>query len=181
MSKNKKTQRGFTILVAVVTAGILLIIAMSIGGIALKEQVLSTANKESQIAFYAADTGMECALYWDQKKGIFAPVVVGNSVFSPAEGTKVDINCNGEAIETDEVSVSSRTSPSKYSYFFKVPNLSLGESGSTKTCAVVKITKTTGDSSLGDANKTYTDIYSYGYNTCDASINRLERGVEGHY
>jgi hypothetical protein len=40
MHNHKNTKRGFTILVAVVTAGILLIVAMSIGGIALKEQVL---------------------------------------------------------------------------------------------------------------------------------------------
>ena len=74
---NNNSQRGFTILVAVITAGILLIIAMSIGGIALKEKILSASSKDSQIAFYAADTAMECALYWDQKKGVFTPDING--------------------------------------------------------------------------------------------------------
>lgn len=190
--KNKNPQKGFTILVAVVTAGILLIIAMSIGGIALKEQVLSTANKESQVAFYAADTGMECALYLDSKIGIFAPDSDGNHPTVPPAGM-----CNGLSIDTvnDPLkrTVIGPAAPSpnvgnvqaKYSYSFKVSGIPVGPIGNeVTTCAIVTITKNTNDTNdtdKPDSARTYTDIYSYGYNTCDASLNRLERGIEGHY
>lgn len=167
-TNNKNPQKGFTILVAVVTAGILLIIAMSIGGIALKEQVLSTANKESQVAFYAADTGMECALYWDQIKGAFAKDTDGG----PATSLE-DLECNGLSIEaSDSVAESGYT----YSYTFMVDELP-DVSGGTTACSIVTVAKDT----TSDPNKTKTRIKSHGYNTCNASLNRLERGIETTY
>lgn len=165
-------------MVAVITASILLIIAMSIGSIALKEQVLSIANKESQVAFYAADTGMECALYWDQgkDKGVFAPI---NAAGDPSPSA-ISIYCNNVPITAGTVDWIPTASPNKYSYTFMIPNLPAGI-GSAMTCAVVKIVKSTNDNRFQDLTKTYTDIYSYGYNTCGASLTRLERGIEAHY
>jgi hypothetical protein len=171
MNNHRNSQKGFTILVAVVTAGILLIIAMSIGGIALKEQVLSIVNKESQVAFYAADTGMECALYWDQKKGSFAPTTDANgNALIPTGSTA--INCNNENITA---TLATPFPSDDYSYTFKVSGIKVGDSGVT-TCSVVMVGK-----NISEPNKTKTDIYSYGYNTCDASLTRVERGIEGHY
>lgn len=168
-------------MVAVVTAGILLIIAMSIGGIALKEQVLSTANKESQVAFYAADTGMECALYADQIKGAFAPDVDSSGNFIKQNKT-ASIDCNGGNVEGSPISPNSSDSNiNKYSYTFKISNLPIGDSGVT-TCAVVNVDKDTKYFDEGSSvSRIRTEIHSYGYSTCDPSINRLERGVEGHY
>ncbi|HAO65028.1 TPA: hypothetical protein DCQ44_03560 [Candidatus Taylorbacteria bacterium] len=174
-------QKGFTILVAVVTAGILLIIAMSIGAIALKEQVLATAGKESQTAFYAADSGMECALYWDQIKGVFVP---GSTGTWPSTVT-FDCNNATPAITTDTLADSTDSGAVIHSYSFKVPKLQAGVSA--ETCAIVTIIKTTNDSRSINGGltrnplKVYTDIYSYGYNTCDPSLRRLERGIEAHY
>jgi hypothetical protein len=161
-NKNGK-QSGFTILVAVITAGILLIIAMTIGGIALKEQILSTANKDSQIAFYAADTGMECAMYWDQKKGAFTKKADGSD-----SSTLGNVRCNGASITP--VSAGNATD---YSYSFKISGIPVGDSGLT-TCSIVTITKIN-DESLP------THIQSRGYNTCAASLTRLERGIETAY
>ena len=160
-------------MVAVVTAGILLIIAMSIGGIALKEQILSTSNKESQVAFYAADTGMECALYWDQVKGVFALDVNGNQ-----SSLVNSVKCNNSAITL----TFDKTSSTLYDYRFKISGIPVGSDGAT-TCAVVEVDKNTAyvDPVKGGAARIKTDIYSYGYSTCDASLNRLERGIEGHY
>jgi hypothetical protein len=165
--RHKNQQNGFTILVAVVTAGILLIIAMSIGGIALKEQILSTANKESQVAFYAADTGMECALYWDQKQGAFAPDIAGGSFISQTKTPT--ISCNNMTLSSLTPDVSDIN---HYSYKFMVSGI-----GGTTACSVVKISKDT----ISIPNKTKTEILSYGYNTCDASLNRLERGITTTY
>lgn len=169
---NKKKQSGFTILVAVVTAGILLIIAMTIGGIALKEQVLSTASKESQIAYYAADSGMECALFWDQKKGVFSP----GTDQSNGDLTLPDvptINCNGKSIVTKIIDDKNSLN---YVFQFLIPGLP-GVGSEKSACAVVEITKTTADK----YSITKTMVESHGYNTCDASLRRLERGIVATY
>lgn len=163
---NKNKRSGFTILIAVITAGILLIIAMSIGGIALKEQVLSTANKESQIAFYAADTGMECAMYWDQKRGAFTKNASGSD--SSALG---NVSCNGAGHTTNPVPAGGSTD---YSYTFIISGIPVGNSGAT-TCSVVIVTKDVNQDQVS------THIRSRGYNTCAASLNRLERGIETNY
>lgn len=176
MQKPSNSQKGFTILVAVVTAGILLIIAMTIGGIALKEQVLSIANKESQIAFYAADTALECAMYWDYsfEKGAFRNDVDGNAVLAL-------INCNGAGqISPASLAVDSSggcSATASYCYLFKLDGIPVGDPSvaGPKTCAVVRIEKET------NVQPTKTHIYAYGYNTCDASLTRLERGIEAHY
>ncbi len=175
---SKNSQKGFTILVAVVTAGILLIIAMSIGGIALKEQMLSIANKDSQIAFYAADSGVECAMYWDQSangggKFVWANGADGGNNLEP-------ISCNGRDIS---YSLDTGSNQENYSYTFLVPGIPVGiVSNNQTTCAVVKILKNIGDINLGqDQTRMYTTIQSYGYNTCAASLSRLERGITTNY
>jgi len=54
-------------LFAVLVSSVLISIGISIFNITVKELTLSSSGRESQFAFYAADTGMECALYWDFK------------------------------------------------------------------------------------------------------------------
>lgn len=177
---NKSHKDGFTILVAVVTASILLIIAMSIGGIALKEQVLSASGKESQVAFFAADTAMECALYWDQKVGVFAPDQNGNPPSTPPS-----VGCNNNSLVPATAS-SFSVGDTQYSYSFVEENIPVGN-GSRTTCAQVTVTKYVNDSSFDgngvarDPTRVYTTIAAYGYNTCNASLNRLERGIIANY
>jgi Tfp pilus assembly protein PilX len=56
---------GFVILFAILVSTIILIMSAGIFRVAQKESILSSYSKESQIAFYSADAGVECALYWD--------------------------------------------------------------------------------------------------------------------
>lgn len=63
----KNINKGFTLFVAVVLSTLLLSIGLSLSNILLKQLVFSNTGRESQIAFYAADSGAECALYWDRK------------------------------------------------------------------------------------------------------------------
>ena len=60
-------KKGITLLISVLTAGVLLSISLAIFNIAIKELVISSTGRESQVAFYAADSGIECALYWDSQ------------------------------------------------------------------------------------------------------------------
>jgi len=64
--------RGFTLLLAALTASIALAIGSAIFDIAQKQLFLSALSRDSQFSFYAADTGVECALYWDIRYDYFA-------------------------------------------------------------------------------------------------------------
>lgn len=73
----KPSSRGFTLLLAALIASIVLSLGAAIFSIAHKELALSSAGRESQLAFYAADTSAECALYWDVRYeyfGVTAPI-----------------------------------------------------------------------------------------------------------
>ena len=69
-----------------VISSLLLSIGISIYNITLKELILSSYGRNSQFAFYAADTGLECALYWNIK-----------DAFSTT--TPSTIECDGKTIE----------------------------------------------------------------------------------
>jgi Tfp pilus assembly protein PilX len=66
LQRIKKTQKGFTLLYSLLVISVVLMVTSSIFSILLKEMRLSAFGKASQIAYYAAETGGECALYWGQ-------------------------------------------------------------------------------------------------------------------
>jgi Tfp pilus assembly protein PilX len=65
-------ERGFTLMLAALVSSIVLALGTSIYEIAQKEVQLSALGRDSQFAFYAADTAAECALYWDFRYSYFA-------------------------------------------------------------------------------------------------------------
>jgi Tfp pilus assembly protein PilX len=69
---HRAQERGFTLLLAILVSSLLLAIGLAISNIILKEILLSSSGRESQFAFYAADSGAECALFWDIKAKAFA-------------------------------------------------------------------------------------------------------------
>jgi hypothetical protein len=72
--KNKKSfykNKGFTILFTVLISSIVLAITIGIANIAYRETLLSIGAKEGNYALFAADTGAECALYWDLNQSAF--------------------------------------------------------------------------------------------------------------
>ena len=88
--KNKKENVGFTLLYASMIAGLLLAIGAAILSITVKQISLSAAGRESQFAFYNADTGTECAVYWyrTSKTGI-CPA----GLFPPKSDSTNDQSC----------------------------------------------------------------------------------------
>lgn len=170
--KTKKIifNRGVTMFIAVVVMGLLLLISSAVLNIALKGKIFASYGRDSQYAFYAAESGIECAVYWDSK---FEP-----SKFSTS--TVGTISCGGQVgITTDSQTVP--TSPSQLSrvggggdlnptsiFYF---DLNQG-SNPLPYCAIVSVTK-------NSDGTTY--IKSRGYNTCNTSANRVERGIEVMY
>ena len=152
MKKNiyKKTndKKGFVLLFSVLVSSLLLSIGLAIFNITIKELVLVGSARESQFAIYAADTGADCALYWDIKQG---PI---------SEVTPMAIQCHGQSMTVGGTGLGV---PSIFS--FNLPPES--------SCVVVAVTK-----SLNPSGSTRTVIESRGYNTCDVNNpRRIERAI----
>lgn len=82
--------KGFTLFVAMVVAGTLLLIAAGIVSLAVRQALISTSGRDSQQAFYAADAGVECALFWDVQNPS------GTSAFATSTGST--ISCNNQSM-----------------------------------------------------------------------------------
>lgn len=156
--KNRSSQKGFTLLLAAVVASIVLSLGSSIFLIAQKQVTLSALGRDSQFAFYAADAGAECALYWDLRYGIFSTTT---SSATPA--------CDGHPLA---LTGTQGTPP--YSIEFQ---LDFYTDASLGYCVDVKVTK--------NASNPYTVIHSDGYSVPCAVVstsNRaLQRSVELRY
>lgn len=173
INKDKKiiNKRGFVVLFAVVLASIVLSVSLGVANIAYKELVFTTSAKNSNEAFYAADTGAECALYYDQNTtanatgSVFAFGQAVDSVMTECAGTAVNLNA-GTGTKGDPW------------MFYLFP---LGSSG--RGCAKVSLWK---DDSV---SPTVTIIDSKGYNIYDkassvcafSGANRVERHIQLTY
>jgi hypothetical protein len=64
---DKKTnvkEKGFALLMSLIVVGVVLSVGLTILDLSIKQVRLSTNAKESEIAFHAANAGVECARYW---------------------------------------------------------------------------------------------------------------------
>lgn len=148
-----KTPRGFTLLMSVLISSILLALGYEIYNLAIKEVALSSSGRESQFAFFAADTGIECALWADSKLDAFA-------TSSDVE----DLDC-GTASST----LNRQTVGSNYITTFDVTT----GAGTKTQCTSVVVTRQ-------DPKKTI--IEAFGHNTCSLTNPlRLERAIRVTY
>lgn len=181
MKKKVQKNSGYTLLFAVLVASVVLGIGISILNISKKEFLIATSARDSSAAFYAADTGVECAIYAD-----------GFGVFNTEEDTTSTFNCN---VPYSFTTVTLNTPTEDEGTF--VFHIKSGSADSTQTsalalagksCATVTVTKVIVDGNLR------TIIDSRGYNigwdpgedpsvgTCDAaSVKRVERGIRYVY
>lgn len=151
MMKNK----GFTLLIAVVVTGTLLLVATGVIFLAVKQKLISSIGEESQHAFYAADSGLECAFFWDVKHS------TGLSAFSTTTSSR--IKCNYHPVRNPSIWLVGGSEESNFTItFFPDPY-----------CAKVTVNKNSDMS---------TTIVSRGYNTCDtSSVRRTERAIRATY
>ncbi|OGG45217.1 hypothetical protein A2673_02375 [Candidatus Kaiserbacteria bacterium RIFCSPHIGHO2_01_FULL_50_13] len=66
-----RAERGFTLLLTALVSAIVVSLGISIFSLSQKEIILSSIGRESQFAFYAADSSAECALYLDIRHASF--------------------------------------------------------------------------------------------------------------
>jgi Tfp pilus assembly protein PilE len=146
-------QRGFTLLIAVILASVLVTVGLALSDIAYKQVILASTAKQSQYAFYAADAALECALFYDQEYDAFNT--------NPTDLTS--LSCNGQ-----NISFSSTGSSPKVTTF-SIPCVG---GGSNATVRVYKGNLTTPTHAL----------YASGYNSCSATDpRRIERGIKVTY
>ena len=147
--KNKKN--GFALIVAVIFMSVMLSFGLALSSLGYKQAVLASSALESQYAFYAADGGLECALYADQQQNLFAYT-------SNMSATAPVMNCDG--IAPYSASVQSHTASS----WTILERLSIDAGTSRPHCADITIIKP--NPSPTSTSTTY--IYSQGYDvSCD--------------
>jgi hypothetical protein len=160
MIKNKlKKNKGFVILFAVTLSGILLAITLGVSNIAFKELSFGTSARDTNDAFFAADSGIECALVYDK-------TTPANNAFTGS----ASMNCTGAAVTLNG---------SAPNWNFVLNRLG----SSAQSCAIVTINKDT----TTNPPYTITTLISKGYNigdvgTCaSTSIKRVEREIKLTY
>ncbi len=104
-----KDQTGFALLMTLIVVGVVVAIGVSVLDLSLKQVKLSTNAKDSEIAFHAANAGMECARYWRrvsaltmERGGALSPTCFSSTV----SATVVDLdNTNGVTLANGEAFV----------------------------------------------------------------------------
>jgi hypothetical protein len=106
------SQRGFTLLLAALVASTMLALGSSVFLIAQKQITLSSVGRDSQFAFYAADTGAECALYWDFRVDKYDYIFATSSVSTSHAG---DVVCDNQHAGNVNVETSGTSATSTFS------------------------------------------------------------------
>ncbi|MEY4747212.1 MAG: hypothetical protein RLZZ416_261 [Candidatus Parcubacteria bacterium] len=184
---HERSQRGFTLLLAALIASIVLSLGAAIFAIAKKEVILSSLGRDSQFAFYVADTAAECALYWDFRYGYFGKTI-------PDGFNLADLKCDGQCLSASGPScgeMSGRANASHYTMTSDQMNFFQDASPAGGYCAEVRVEKCDGPFDSNGACTpsnpavVHTIIHANGYSTNCASIlsspRSLQRSVELHY
>ncbi len=184
--------RGFTIFFATLVASLALSVGLVIYDLLLRNTALSQVATQSQYAIYAADTGAECALYWDLNFNDALPGDLDQSAFATATAAKMapsdtgasvgagTVVCNSQDIVAGAAPVNTAWSiayPANGNPYYERAAtttfwFSLGTTASAP-CALVEVGKA--------GNPSQTTIISHGFNTCTGSILKLERTLMVNY
>jgi hypothetical protein len=152
-STKLQRSRGFVILYAVMLSSIILAITLGVLNISLQEIKFGTSTRNTNDAFFAADTGAECALYYDKTDP-------ANNAFT---GTAT-VNCSGSPIEL---------LGSFPVWNFVVPGLGNEEQG----CAKVTVDKSSPPTTVITSKG-----YNNGNALClSSSLDRVERELQVTY
>jgi len=151
------TPRGFTLLIAVILSSVILAVGAALFDVTYKQVVLSETAQQSQIAFYNADSALECALYLDQNLGLF------DYSSEPVSGTA---SCQSQTLTFTAPAVNPGV-PRKTTFYIPC------DGNPANASATVTILKYSNNASA---------IYSQGFNTCDSTdTRRIERGEKAEY
>ncbi len=184
-------RKGFILPLALLITTIILAVSTGISTLLVKQLFFSRLSRESHTAYYAADSGLSCAIYIDDAYvdqstgiGIFEYNATGTPDITPDQvlvsvndlrtsrgiptlPSIADIKCGTTPIfvvASSSISVTDYEGIGKTTTFDLHMNLGDG----TERCAEVTVNKTA----------TYRQIISRGFNTCNrGATNFIERAV----
>src|SRR6056297_3030355 len=64
MADNTQSQSGFALLVSLIVVSVVVSVGLVLLDVTIKQLRLSSNSTDSEIAFHAANAGMECAQFW---------------------------------------------------------------------------------------------------------------------
>lgn len=134
----RRGQGGFTLILSIVVAGIVLAIGLSLLSIALKQFKISSIGLDSEMAFQAANAGVECIKFWDN---------------SWEQGGKFDVGASSDEISCfgQPKDVGGASSGEEQNFEFNWNN---GHPNGTDICTNVSVWKffdASSDESMADA------------------------------
>ncbi len=173
MKINFKNNKGFSLFIALTASSALLLVAFVVSNIVTKGLEFANTSRDSQIAFFAADAGVECALYWDVilDPSKFATSTSGSPIVCAMTNMETGVSIIPGTTTATLIGGGGSGNPTSAFGFVM-------DQGANPSDACVIVT----------VNKQYvgpnlvTTISSYGYNTCDLNVlRRVERGVNVTY
>lgn len=145
---------GFTLLITLILTSVTLALGVALLDVAVKQIVLSANARQSQYAFYNADSALECALYWDQRFNAFA----------------YDAPLPGNSIACDQQQVGSYASSISGSRRTTTFTTTCTDGGTKASVTIYK-------ESSGQTN-----LYANGFSSCSLTDpRRVERGIKARY
>ncbi len=151
-----KDRRGYTLLFSVIVSVLVLSVAAFILSISRKQFILSSAARDSVYAFYASDSGIECAIgrLSDQPA---SPISTSSIYASATGGASITIQCGGMNWPSVPSSgATARAATTTWNMPIPVQN------GSPTSCAIVSASYYTPSADGTGATSYY--ITSLGYN-----------------
>lgn len=179
IQENKKIKKGFAVLFSILLASFLITLGISIFSISLKEIQIATSARDSQIAYYIADSAKECALYWDVKFAKFPSCMDSTcATYLDADGNSKSadntINVTNVTCHNTPQTLSFVKDQATLTYSARLNNFFLASSTSPSSPVsdiVINKTYNTG------TNRVVTTIIAYGHNTGILG-RRVERGIQ---
>ena len=167
---NIKNNKGFVILFSMLISSLILLISAGIFNVVQKEVVLSSYAKESQRAFYAADSALECALYadlvgFDLENNGSTPSTP--FTINPTGWESHSFSCGGEDTFSYHLNESNGTALYDIPYVFRYQN---GLNIADESCAYVLIEKELSTDPDPVVGVTETRVTAVGFNVCDGNI-----------
>lgn len=146
---------GFAMLFTVLIVSLILSISLGISNITLKQTILSSLAKDSQIAFYQADTAVECGMYYD---------VADTFPLGTDPSSLGTITCGN-----DDFKIDMDQSYVDYLVFNQIT------SSDTPPCSAIVFDKVT------NAGTNEAIVQGLGYNTCAVSPRQVQRALQVTY
>lgn len=160
------TQSGFAMLFTVLIVSLILTIAIGISNLTLRQTILSNLAKDSGVAFYQADAGVECGMYLDT-----------HSTFPYGANTSEvpqSFECGPQMMLLDTLDPDENTSTTNY--FRYIPQDQTLRN-SNQPCFTIMFDKRSIDTVTGIGSL----VRSAGYSSCAKGPRQVERLLQVKY